>query len=333
MDCPQCQNGEIGASGICAACGYKAPASAPAPESESDVGENQNLSGVIAIDYAEGLQESAPKNEQPQWRQDLSKRLQAIKQKREAMGLSKQSGRTENDFSFQSPRTTVEKPRIITPAKFIEGPPQRKPVQKPRAPIPRQKTLQPIGHETSAEKPSARSNDPREIQNLIDNAVSRKSSQSSEFPAYGGIYNSTESPPQEYEGKLILLSRTLCGLVDLIIVILCTGMLILAADFFSGIIALDAISYLCFSVLFLLTYFFYSLFFLAATNQTIGMMITDLRVVGTYDERPSFRQLVRRCWAYLVSLFGLGFGLFWGLFDRESLCFHDRISDTRVERL
>jgi uncharacterized RDD family membrane protein YckC len=331
MDCPKCQNGEIGASGMCAACGYKAAASASA--SGSDGGENQNSAGITAIDYAEESQTSAPGNEQPQWRQDLSKRLQAIKQKREAMGLSKKSGRAENDLSFQAPRTTVEQSPIITPARFIEGPPLRKPAQKPRSPIPRQKTLQPIEHETSAEKLSAKSKDPREIQNLIDDAVSRKSSQPSEFSAFGGIYNSTESQPQEYEGKLILLSRTLCGLVDLIIVMVCTGMLILAADFFSGIISLDAISYLCFSVLFLMTYFFYSLFFLAATNQTIGMMITDLRVVGAYDERPSFRQLMRRCWAYLLSLFGLGFGLFWGLFDRESLCFHDRISDTRVERL
>jgi uncharacterized RDD family membrane protein YckC len=185
----------------------------------------------------------------------------------------------------------------------------------------------------SAEKPSAKPTNSREIQNLIDNAVSRKLSQSSKFSASAGLFSSTEEVPQENEGKLILLSRTLCGLVDLMIIILCTGILIIAADFFSGIIALDAISYLCFSMLFLFTYFFYSLFFLASSNQTIGMMITDLRVVNADDGRPSFRQLMRRCWAYLVSLFGLGFGLFWGFFDRDSLCFHDRISDTRVVRL
>jgi uncharacterized RDD family membrane protein YckC len=192
--------------------------------------------------------------------------------------------------------------------------------------------LQPIAPEASAEKHSARPKDPRDIQNLIDNAVSIKSARSDDF-APAGIFSSASSQSQEHEGKLILLSRTLGGLVDLIIILICTGMLILAADFFSGIIALDAVSYLCFSVLFLLTYFFYSLFFLAATNQTIGMMITELRVVGTCDERPSLGQLVQRCWAYLVSLFGLGFGLVWGLFDRESLCFHDRVSDTRVERI
>jgi len=119
----------------------------------------------------------------------------------------------------------------------------------------------------------------------------------------------------------------------LIIILLCTGVLFIAADFFSGIIALDTVSYLCFSGLFLLMYFFYSLFFLASSNQTIGMMITDLRVVGLYEERPSLGQLFRRCWGYLASILGFGFGLLWGLFDRESFCFHDRISDTHVIRM
>ena len=107
--------------------------------------------------------------------------------------------------------------------------------------------------------------------------------------ATGGFSDPRMELPSDDEGKLILLSRTLSGLVDLIIVLLCSGVCIIAADFFSGIIALDTISYLIFSVLFLLIYFFYSLFFLAASNQTIGMMITDLRVVDA-DLRAAIHQ-------------------------------------------
>ena len=88
-----------------------------------------------------------------------------------------------------------------------------------------------------------------------------------------------------------------------------------------------------FSGLFLLVYFFYSIFFLAASNQTLGMMITDLRVVGSDEGRPLIRQLVGRCFGYLISLMGLGIGLLWSLFDRESLCFHDRVSHTHIIRI
>ena len=44
------------------------------------------------------------------------------------------------------------------------------------------------------------------------------------------------TPTATREGKLILLSRTLSGLVDLLIVVLCTGVFIIAADYFSGIV-------------------------------------------------------------------------------------------------
>jgi uncharacterized RDD family membrane protein YckC len=239
----------------------------------------------------------------------------------------------ENNNPQSMQHSPAVNPPIIPPSKFVEGPPPPKRIQKPRSPIPSQRTLQPLVQQAHLEKPDASHADPEEIQDIIDNAVSRKSTQSGTFEAPAGFFHSHGGQPQGYEGKLILLSRTLSGLVDLIIVILCTGILIIAADVFSGIIALDAVSYLCFSVLFLLTYFSYSLFFMGASSQTVGMMITNLRVVGAYEERPSLRQIVHRCWGYLVSVLGFGFGLIWGVFDRESLCFHDRISDTHVIRL
>jgi hypothetical protein len=64
----------------------------------------------------------------------------------------------------------------------------------------------------------------------------------------------------ESEGKLILLSRTLSGLVDLMLVVLFTGMFIVATDHFWGISVVDSISIAHFSLLFLLIYFVYSVF-------------------------------------------------------------------------
>ena len=332
MDCPQCQSDQLDDSGVCPSCGYRASSSVPVEEPDSDDNENRPVPGMIEIDYAEGEQDIAQKAERPQWRQELSKRLQAIRQKRESVGLSQRLETIGIDAPPAAQRPSAVRPPVVPPVKLVEGPPIRISTSKPLTPVPRQKILEPLSPERPAQKPSQNPSDPRDIQNLIDNAVSRKSPPPGEPDESAGFLETTEGAMPDYEGKLILLSRTLCGLIDLIIVLLCTGVLVLAADFVSGIISLDAVSYMYFSVLFLLTYFFYSLFFLAASNQTIGMMITDLRVVGIYHERPSFRQLIHRCSGFLLSLFGLGFGLIWGFFDRDSLCFHDRISDTQVIR-
>lgn len=329
MDCPQCQNDQIDDLGICPACGYRSPES----ELELDEREDLNAAGMIEVDYAQGEHDSAQKSEKPQWRQELSERLHAIRQKRETSDFSRSPKIGERATSIASPPAPVFQPLTVPQKNSFEGAPIRKAVPKPLTPIPRQKTLEPLPNQSSGEKPLAKQSDSKDIRTLIDNAVSRKSQPADQQEEPIGFMDPIDREFPEHEGRLILLSRTLCGLVDLIIVLLCTGILILAADFVSGIIALDSVSYLYFALLFLLTYFFYSLFFLAASNQTIGMMITDLRVVGIYHERPSMRQLFQRCAGFLISLLGLGIGLIWGLFDRESLCFHDRISDTQMMRL
>ncbi len=335
MVCPECQNKEIGAAGVCSVCGHIASGDTASPESKPADNETQSISGSIKTDNAEGVQEAAEQDDQPQWRRDLSQRLHAIKEKREtreAKDASRRNQGREKDSSLSAPRAQTGRPQIIAPATFLEGAPPPKPAPKPRGPLPRQKTLQPLSHESTVAKPSVEIQDTKAVQVMIDNAVSGRVSKTNNAGFSKGLFESDSDMSSEDEGKLILLSRTLSGLVDLIIVLVCSGVCIIAADFFSGIIELDTLSYLAFSILFLLIYFLYSLFFLTAASQTIGMMITDLRVINVREGRPSFRQLLRRCGGYLVSLLGLGFGLIWSLFDRDSLCFHDRVSGTQVIR-
>jgi uncharacterized RDD family membrane protein YckC len=344
MGCPQCQSDDISDSGICRACGYVTSINAGAEESvprtenseSASADENaefQNHSGLIEVDYSEGESKEELEEERPAWRQELSQRLQAIKQKREAMEQSRQTETRDHKPSISLKRNQTGKPPIpYMPGSLELPPPVRKPVPKSGTPLPKQKTLQPLSSGLSPEKLTRKETE-RDVQALIDNAVSGKALQPSDPVMAAGFPDSDEEMLLDDEGKLILLSRTLSGLVDLIIVVLCSGICIIAADFFSGIISLDAVSYLIFSVLFLLTYFFYSLFFLAASNQTVGMMITDLHVVDADGKRPSISQLLRRCFGHLASVLVLGSGLLWSLFDRNSQCFHDRISDTRVLRL
>jgi uncharacterized RDD family membrane protein YckC len=334
MGCPQCQSTEINSSGKCMACGYQSELPVPAPALEPAAKDGRSFTGMIKMDYSEGVPESPPKQEIPQWRKDLSERLQAIKQKRETSGMAIPKAQMEHSALPASGSQTQAVASSVTPAaKPAEKVTVRKPAPKPSVTIPRQKTLQPLEPESTTPKPATKSTDPQEIQKLIDSVVSRQAPAAGN-PAGGPAedYGATHECIADDEGKLILLSRTLSGLIDLICIVLCTGIFILVVDSRYGIVQ-DSSSWVDFSVLFLLTYFVYSLFFLAASNQTIGMMITNLRVAGVDRKRPSFTQLIARCCCYLISLLAAGIGLLWSLFNRKSLCLHDRLSHTIVIRV
>jgi len=135
------------------------------------------------------------------------------------------------------------------------------------------------------------------------------------------------------EGRLIFFSRTLSGLIDLLLIALFSGIFLGMADHFTNALMLSSINEINFPALFLLIYFMYSIFFLGTNGQTIGMMATDLRVVGINKNGISISQAFRRSAAFLISLFGLGIGLLAGLFTRKCLCLHDRLSGTRVVRI
>jgi len=330
MGCPQCQSDEISPAGVCLICGYRIAAELSDPDTEAEEQDANGHSGLIEIDYSAGTPEDPGKNEIPPWRQQLSQRLHEIKQKKESLAAVQQESKASSAAMSQA-KATETLSSLQARLKKVSVP---KP-QGPPAPPPRQKTLQPLGPEPvpKSAAPPPPATESQEIRNLIDSAISKQAPQAG---APSGVFRSAGYMPElgpDQEGKLILLSRTLSGLVDWIVIAFCTGAFLVAADYFSGIIALDRISLLLFFALFLLNYFLYSLFFLAASNQTIGMMITDLRVVGVDNNRPSLGQLARRCCGYFMSVCFVGIGLVSALFDRGSLCFHDRISGTHVVRI
>lgn len=326
MDCPQCCSNEISPAGICLVCGYEIPEQ----DSEPETGP-AGFSGAINLDYSEGTADPDQGSELPGWRQELSERLNAIRQKRAMAAAGSQENKSAPEPLSAAQQHPVADELSALQARLLEKKPVRRQRQQPNAP--RQIALQPIA-EPKIRKPAAMPDDSEEIQRLIDRAISRHQEPADGFqepeltPGYF-----PEKDERDDDGKLILLSRTLSGLVDLIVVVLCTGVFVIAADYFSGIVVLDKISMINLSALFLLIYFLYSLFFLGASNQTIGMMITELRVVGTGNRRPSMLQLYGRCLGHLVSLFGLGIGLVISLFDKGNRCFHDRQSGTYVVRL
>jgi uncharacterized RDD family membrane protein YckC len=174
---------------------------------------------------------------------------------------------------------------------------------------------------------------PAEIENLIDSVMAREAIQTKASELPKKITAPEEVRDEGSPEKLILLSRSLSGLVDLIIVFLCGSAFILVTDMVSGITVFDSLSLIHYSLLLVAIFLVYSLFFLGTANQTIGMMITNLRVVGKSGSRPTFLRLLIRSVVYLVSLLGLGAGLIWGFFDADSDCLQDKVSQTHVVRL
>jgi len=336
MECPHCQNSEISASGVCLVCGRQVAAGANISVSESGKRQSEESPGMSGRNPYKAAEEPSPKEELPQWRKDLSNRLQEIKQQKDAAAAAGKQAENKPELSSVIHNRAAARPEPA-PARFVEKPAIRRAPQMPRKPPPRQKPLeplkqQPVKQESTGPKSAVKTTDKREIEALIDTAISRQSETLRTPVPVKKDFGSVPEPYRNSEGKLIFLSRTLSGLIDLICIVFFVGGFIIAADLFGGIIVLDSISLVGFAALFLLTYFVYSIFFLASSGQTIGMMITDLRVVGIAGLSPSLGQFLKRCWWHLVSLLVFGIGLLWGLFDRQNQCLHDRLSGTRVVR-
>ncbi|HSW39394.1 MAG TPA: RDD family protein [Acidobacteriota bacterium] len=319
MKCRECDEGVIDSTGKCTECGCLSYGQMPA---------------AVGVDYSEGSPGRRNEEEIPAWRVELSKRLQETKKKKQSQEIIDSAARVSAPVTQLPRMQAVSPPRVDPPARIVEKARTQRTPKKPSLPLPQQKTLQLTDQAPLGGKPSSDADDPERIQRLIDNVILRQEiaeeyAERCDLPAQ---HRWQEDAPDQ-EGKLILLSRTLSGLVDLICVVLLTGIFILSADFFSGILFIDTLSIISFSGLFLLIYFVYSLFFMATSYQTLGMMITDLHVVGSGGHKPSFGRLLGRCAGYLVSLFGFGIGLVLSLFNRENRCLHDLLSGTRVVRM
>ena len=327
MECPRCKKDEVGPDGICPACNYKVARTETFTEPEPGVNESQNSPDKTVPPTTQ--EELSP------WRQQLAQRLAALKENREKAESVEQlqSGNDAPELHKPSAKIPI-KPASLFPEhggtiqfrKQIHN--SESPSRSSRPEEPRQKTMASIGPEVYGSGREPESSNTENIRKLIDSAVARQSTPyTEEIPTF------KPGLPVEQENKLILLSRSLSGLIDLIVAILCTGVFIISTDYFSGIVILDGVSLIEFTGLFLLIYFSYSIYFLATSGQTVGMMITDLRVIGVEGIRPSIGQICSRCLGYLLSILVLGAGLFWSLFDRQNLCFHDRFSNTSITRL
>ena len=82
-------------------------------------------------------------------------------------------------------------------------------------------------------------------------------------------------------------------------------------------------------VLAMVVYAFYVGFW-SRSGRTLGMQSWRLQLETADGDTPSVAAASLRFFAAIVSLLPLGLGFLWQLWDRDSLTWHDRISDTRI---
>jgi len=297
MNCPKCNNSELDPAGACPACGFQGQRSLPTSDKPEEL---------------------------PQWRLELSRRLQEIKEKRGVPDAQPEPGRGTLPFPHAAPPQPES--RAQTPA----APP--KPPRNAARTVASQASVADRIDVVLKSAPAQARTASGEARHIIDDVVSKRTApvQPARAPAppAAALYEQSEG-----ENKLILLSRTLSGMIDLLAVFLCTVAFVVAEDVFSGIETFDQLSFINAAAVFVTMYFLYSLFFLGTANQTIGMMITHLRLAAEAGKRPSFGRVLSRCVLFVLSVAALGVGLLWGCFDPDSRCLHDHLSGTRVEPL
>ena len=334
MKCPQCGKDKFSLDGICLTCNYKVEITDTLHEQESNDNEMKNVPEISAEETSTDVTSPAPQDGIPQWQKELSRRLADIKLKKGKQNIPEETSDEREQPTASAAEDETPKPQIRTFTKPVGSIPVRSENSnslsspgKAGTAAPQQRTIASLGPGVYTADKTVQTSDPKRIEELIDSSVSMQSQRPAETP----VFQTSPSVPDE--NKLILLSRTLAGLIDLIIVVLCTTIFIISADYFSGIVILDIVSLIEYAGLFLMIFLLYSIFFLATSGQTVGMMITDLRVIGIQGSRPSIGQLFIRCFGFLLSVIVLGIGLLWSLLDRNNMCLHDRLSNTSVTRL
>lgn len=65
-------------------------------------------------------------------------------------------------------------------------------------------------------------------------------------------------------------------------------------------------------------------------GQTLGMRAWRLRLLSNDGASVTLRQSLIRYVGAIVSMFALGLGYLWIMFDRRGLAWHDRLSSTRL---
>lgn len=194
----------------------------------------------------------------------------------------------------------------------------------------REPVAKPVIRRSSTPPRRPEPNDPRqrplELVQLSRGAVSQ------ELPTAPGPSIPAEdlSRIEESEaGREALFSRILAGLLDLMVALLTgalfafTGARLMSADLTSAAVMETAVA--CALAAWILN----NAFFLFATRQTLGMMVTDLELLVEERARLTLPRVLARVLLQMLATVSVA-GLLWAIFDEQGRCWHDRISRSLI---
>jgi uncharacterized RDD family membrane protein YckC len=67
-------------------------------------------------------------------------------------------------------------------------------------------------------------------------------------------------------------------------------------------------------------------------GQTLGMRAWRIEIQGADGGKLSWGTAIGRFWLAWLSALPAGLGFWWSWIDKDGLCWHDRLSDTRLVR-
>jgi uncharacterized RDD family membrane protein YckC len=125
-----------------------------------------------------------------------------------------------------------------------------------------------------------------------------------------------------------LAQRRSAGLLDLGLLLFSYGAFLSLFVVLGGRFAFSKLDVAVLAATVALFYALYAAVFTFFGGATPGLMLANLRVVSFDGSDPTPGQLLWRSFGYLVSAGTLMFGFLAALWDEDTLCWHDRISQT-----
>ncbi|QOY90241.1 RDD family protein [Paludibaculum fermentans] len=122
--------------------------------------------------------------------------------------------------------------------------------------------------------------------------------------------------------------RGMAALFDAGLVLGMMGLFLLTVRLSLGMIPTGTAFYFCYGFATILIAGVYKLLFCMFGQVTLGLQGAHLQVVSFDGHRPTVTQRFVRMFSGWISLASVGMGVLWSLADRESLTWHDHISQT-----
>ena len=320
MTCPKCNSADFAAGRQCGRCGYQEQSAAHiefagAGNRRRRVGKS---SGNLFFEFAREQPAVSPASD---WRQELKKKLAEVQEKKAHPERALLPGQQQASLPA-APPLPAKPPEIrrtpVDPQPVVRGAPDiHRNLREFHASIGNPVHERRSGASLPSRQPPVR----------------KEFSRGPTVPTRATAELVKEEPDSQswIVEKSILLTRTLSGLIDLLIVAACSALFLGVSTRLGGI---DVMSRAFRPAVWGSVLFFqisYSLYFLGMTQRTVGMMITRLKVVPEEGE-VRFRQMLLRSLLFFLSCLPVMLGLLWGLWDRRSRCLHDSLSHTIVIR-